>query len=880
MDANADQFTLERIEETLNRFEARWREGDVPGIGDYLHESPDFCVELLRELVPVDLEYRWRNGDEPAADDALPVRPLLEDYAAEYKLADDTEWLTVELVAAEFYIRSRWGDTPAAAEYCRRFPAWASELSTLLGDVVAELVAETSTAGDGAAAEATNSVSDRTNNCGVAEPLPTRIGRYEILQLLGEGGMGRVYLARDDQLSRQVALKVPTFSRSAGETTIARFRREAQAAGGLQHPNICPVFEFGDENNQCYIAMAYVEGQPLSQVIGDYRNHSSQRDAAALVRMIASAMQSAHEKGVVHRDLKPGNILLTDQGAPIITDFGLVSLQIPTQDGQLSASGEILGTPAYMSPEQVQADGEGVGPTTDIYCLGVIFYELLTGERPFHGSAGSVMAQILHQPVAAPQESRPEIDDGLNALCLRMLAKSPDDRPQSMNEVVRSLTQFLDGEVCRETELVSGAGDNGSIPSVKREAHRPTSDRFRSPRWKKWGGSLIVLVAVLAVTVVVTNRGTVKIETDDPNVSFRIVHAGNRADGARVEIGATSATYWSGDYAIEIVGANADRYDVMPHQFQIQRGKTVVVRITEKTPATKPQTVPQPDASQAAQREATRKTIDKINKLIMPKYESLHVIDTEYNPQSVPDKFKPGMRVEMAWARMRMEMPARYEDVFFLQPPFESRGITDEVVKRLNGNAIQLKYQAACRDAGHRRTQLPADFTAHHRHAGAESLFLIVKQGLKEDGTKHFEKSEWGDKDGDGMPEFWDAWGRPIEWVLWPAGFRSKLQTGKDDEPILAAKDSGLTLGLYKIETYRLWPLIVSAGPDSEFGLYLFQSNSLDIDTRHPYELYRHSKPLDEATYLLGQSDESGRDRDNLHNHALMVDETETKRQE
>src|SRR5947209_7781975 len=221
-----------------------------------------------------------------------------------------------------------------------------------------------------------------------------RVGRYRILKKLGQGGMGAVYLAHDEQLDRQVALKVPNFSPGDSDSML-RFHREARSAATLSHPNLCPVYDVGEIGGTHYLTMAYIEGRPLSEVV--HEGPLDPHQAAEIVRRTALALEEAHTRGVIHRDLKPSNIMLTPRGEPVVMDFGLARRNAPG-DVRLTQSGTVMGTPAYMSPEQVEGDVAALGPATDIYSLGVILYELLTGRVPFQGSLGQVMAQILTQP--------------------------------------------------------------------------------------------------------------------------------------------------------------------------------------------------------------------------------------------------------------------------------------------------------------------------------------------------------------------------------------------------------------------------------------------------------------------------------------------------
>ena len=273
--------------------------------------------------------------------------------------------------------------------------------------------------------------------------LPAQFGRYRLEKLLGKGGMGAVYLAHDDQLDRYVALKVPFFGPN-DDGLRERFFREARAAATLQHPNLCPVFDVAVHDGVHYLTMAYVEGRSLSSYIRPDRQLPVQQ-VAGLVRILAKALQEAHEQGVIHRDLKPANIMINRKKQPVIMDFGLARRE-ESQDSRLTNSGAIMGTPAYMAPEQVNGDIRAMGPATDVYALGVILYELLTGKRPFDGAVGSLMAQIVADPPPRPTRLRPDLDSALEAICLKALAKRPEDRYASMEAFASAIERWMGGK--------------------------------------------------------------------------------------------------------------------------------------------------------------------------------------------------------------------------------------------------------------------------------------------------------------------------------------------------------------------------------------------------------------------------------------------------
>jgi serine/threonine protein kinase len=269
--------------------------------------------------------------------------------------------------------------------------------------------------------------------------VPEHIGRYRVERLLGQGGMGAVYLAHDPQLDRPVALKVPR-----GGPAADRFLREARAAAAVRHPNICPIYDLGEANGVRYLCLAYVRGEPLSRRVGPGRPLPV-AEAVALVRTVARAMHEAHRHGVIHRDLKPANILIDESGQPVVMDFGLARPLTPLAT-QLTATGDVMGTPAYMPPEQIEGDVLRMGPACDIYSLGVILYELLTGTVPFHGDLIALATQVVADPPPPPSRHRPDLDQRLDNIVLKALAKHPDDRWPTMAAFADALDTFLRGD--------------------------------------------------------------------------------------------------------------------------------------------------------------------------------------------------------------------------------------------------------------------------------------------------------------------------------------------------------------------------------------------------------------------------------------------------
>ncbi|MGE3807787.1 MAG: protein kinase [Gemmataceae bacterium] len=353
----------------------------------------------------------------------------------------------------------------------------------------------------------------------LAGELPEVFGRYRIKERLGKGGMGAVFLAHDTELDRPVAIKVPIFSAHDSSDVLDRFRREARAAATLTHPNLCPVYDVGAIDGIHFIAMAYIEGKSLAA-----RLHGGvllpQDAVAAFIRQLAVALEEAHRKGVVHRDLKPANIMINERQEPIIMDFGLAR-RLHKQDERLTAAGAIIGTPAYMSPEQVEHSSD-IGPSTDIYSLGVIMYELLTGKLPFHGSAAAILGRIMVETPARPSQLRPELDPALEAICLKAMARKIADRYATMDEFAQALTGYLERQPAA-TGNTAAASDSKTAQAISQLAREfvaalaaPRSD-VTEKLWREsdsrapshvgvWIAAALAFVAVLGVIYLIAFR--------------------------------------------------------------------------------------------------------------------------------------------------------------------------------------------------------------------------------------------------------------------------------------------------------------------------------------------------------------------------------------
>jgi WD40 repeat protein len=343
----------------------------------------------------------------------------------------------VDEAVAAYYEALEAGRPLPPDEFLARYPDLAEELASFL-DARAAFAGhagpanQVPTAADGQTPDASGAVLDTVRF----------FGDYELLQEVARGGMGVVYKARQISLNRIVALKMILAGQLASPADVARFRAEAEAAGNLDHPNIVPIYEVGEHQGQHFFSMKLIEGGSLAGQVGTLRDRP--REAGRLLAVAARAVHHAHQRGILHRDLKPGNILIDAQGQPHVTDFGLA--RRVEGDSGLTQSGAIVGTPSYMPPEQARAEKQ-LTTAIDVYSLGAILYELLTGQPPFRaGTPLETVLQVLDRDPAPPRALRRKLDRDLETICLKCLHKEPERRYESAAALADELERWLRGE--------------------------------------------------------------------------------------------------------------------------------------------------------------------------------------------------------------------------------------------------------------------------------------------------------------------------------------------------------------------------------------------------------------------------------------------------
>lgn len=397
----------------------------------------------------------------------------MDDYSLSRGNQDDSHQITFDDVVARYLERYSNGQQADRDELLRSFPQYAAELREFFADHDLMCRAMVSDEDDEELVqhavrvsrmmdEPTLDVAERRSSDATVLDLPRRFGDYELLEEIERGGMGVVFRARQVSLDRQVALKMIKSGQLAGNEEVMRFRIEAEAAASLNHPGIVAVYDVGEIEGQHYFSMQFVQGRSLADRLSN--GPLSPVDAATLVMKVARAVAYAHDHGVIHRDLKPGNVLLDESGEPKITDFGLAKRV--RHDSHLTATGQILGTPAYMSPEQASGHDGRIDQKTDVYALGAILYVALTAQPPFTAASEiDILLKVLGAEPIPPSKVNRRVPRALERICAACMEKKPVHRYSSAAAVARDLEHFLRDE---PLEIRS----QGFVSRVRRWARR------------------------------------------------------------------------------------------------------------------------------------------------------------------------------------------------------------------------------------------------------------------------------------------------------------------------------------------------------------------------------------------------------------------------
>jgi serine/threonine protein kinase len=425
------------LDQVVRRFEAAWQAGPRPAIEEFLPAGEPECFAALVELVHVELELRLK-ADEVAR---------VEEYLRRFPTLAEKPAVVVALLKAEYTQRLRGEPSLAPEEYWRRFPQYEEQLRSEIGEFPSTVPPR----------QDSEPVATGPN-LAAGDEIPERLGRYRVTAQLGRGGFGVVYKGYDDELRRDVAIKVPHRDRIRRPEDAGIYLAEARVAAGLDHPHIVPVFDLGrTEDGLCFVVSRFVEGRTLAEKIAEGR--PSFAEAAELTATIAEALHYAHKRGLVHRDIKPGNILLDQEGKPFLADFGLA-----LREEDYGRGGGVCGTPAYMSPEQAAGEGHRVDGRSDVFSLGVVFYELLTGRRPFRGEMPEILSRIVQDEPRPPRQIDDAIPRELERICLKALAKRASGRYTTALDFADDLRHFLTAATDEERSAVRSADSSAAIP--------------------------------------------------------------------------------------------------------------------------------------------------------------------------------------------------------------------------------------------------------------------------------------------------------------------------------------------------------------------------------------------------------------------------------
>jgi WD40 repeat protein len=433
--------------EPAQRLWRRWQSGQRPDLDTFLAHCGPLTLAQLAAVLRVDQRERWRAGER------IEAEVYLTRHSA---LRDDPE-TAFDLIYNEFLLREEMGETPELGEYLQRFPEFADllQLQLALHDSLDPKLADWD-----------------ESETPQLRPRPSSypsVAGYRIVREIGSGGMGIVYEAWQLGLKRRVALKMVLAGAHASPEQLERFQFEAAAAARLHHPHIVEIHEIGEQAGCSYISLEYVDGGSLAQRLGGAPQPP--REAARWVQTLAGAIHYAHQQGVIHRDLKPANVLLTADGVPKIADFGLA--KCADDDLEPTRSGTILGSPCYIAPEQASGRVRDVGPTADVYSLGAILYEMLTGSPPFRSATAlETLRRVQCEEPVRPTRLQPGIPRDLETICLKCLEKNPRLRYASAQELADELARYLDhkpikarplraparfGRWCRRQPALAGA---------------------------------------------------------------------------------------------------------------------------------------------------------------------------------------------------------------------------------------------------------------------------------------------------------------------------------------------------------------------------------------------------------------------------------------
>lgn len=504
---SSDPRMTELTERLCDELRSHWSQGDRVRVVSYLIAHPELAKDspALLDLLYTEYVVREESGDQPTPQEYYELFPHLQNelsrlFEVHAAMKDPSAMDVYSLPTSQSTIRH--DRTPAKFPIRLNCPQCQNPIEVLSHQDSQQQEEEVVCPSCGSSFSLDP---DRTQSW-QPDKLP-KLGKFDLLNIVGRGAFGTVYKARDTELQRIVALKIPRSGKLNSAEDEDRFIREGRNAAQLAHPGIVPIYDVGRSDNFPYIVSEFVEGVTLSDQLTARR--FSFRESAELIAQIANALEHAHRAGVVHRDLKPSNIMLTSEDKPRVMDFGLAKRD--AGEITMTLEGQILGTPAYMSPEQASGQAHTVDGRSDVYSLGVILYELLTGELPFRGNVRMLLQQVLYEEPRSVRTLNDRIPKDLETVCQKAMAKEPARRYQTAADLAADLRRYLAGQ-----------------PILA----RPVSKLERGWRWCRRNPSLattIGLIGILLLSVAVVSTVSALIISDARDAAVAAKIEANRS---------------------------------------------------------------------------------------------------------------------------------------------------------------------------------------------------------------------------------------------------------------------------------------------------------------------------------------------------------------